>query len=118
MRQSTLPVAPSFSLVPSSKSENRNRQLIRQWALLKLLGRRKWTLKDLASELSFNERTIRRDLQCLEAAHFPITQDKNEDGLLLWDVLEWQDRPDRRGQRNLGKPVVDVDGYDDDDEAA
>jgi predicted DNA-binding transcriptional regulator YafY len=51
----------------------RNATLTRALALLRLLeGRRRWTLAALSERLGVCERTIRRDLEALEAAGVPI----------------------------------------------
>lgn len=74
----TQPALPGgFDLVPSSKAvKRRNAALVRQWALLRLLGRSQQTIEGLAAELEVTTRTIRRDLAALEEAHFPLVQGK------------------------------------------
>ncbi|HJY83931.1 MAG TPA: hypothetical protein VKK81_22940 [Candidatus Binatia bacterium] len=60
---------------------SRNDQVIRQWFLLQKLGsERGATLQELATALpedcSRHPRTIRRDLEALEAAHFPLLTER------------------------------------------
>lgn len=51
----------------------RNRELIRQWTLLQRVAtRRDWTITKLAEHLQVTTRTIRRDVNALEAAGFPL----------------------------------------------
>lgn len=69
---------------------HRNRQLIRQWRLLQLLTNGRRTLQQLTCELAVTERTIRRDLACLEEAHFPIVQDFAEYGRGYWSTFNWR----------------------------
>lgn len=52
----------------------RNNQFIRQWRLLVLLRRGPKTLKQLARALDCCERTIRRDLEALQAVPLPIVR--------------------------------------------
>jgi predicted DNA-binding transcriptional regulator YafY len=65
-------------------------QPIRQWTILKLLeSNRKITLQRIASELSepCHERTLRRDLDALGAAGFPIYSER-ENGKSYWKLGE------------------------------
>lgn len=52
----------------------RGSQFLRQWNLLSLLGARRFgcTFEELAGELKYHPRTIRRDAEVLEGAGFPI----------------------------------------------
>lgn len=62
----------------------RNRELIRQWTLLQSLAtRRGCTIPTLAAELDVTTRTVRRDLNALQAAGFPI-YDEEGDGAKIW----------------------------------
>ncbi len=73
---------------------SRNQQLVRQWSLLYSLGHYGKTIKTLADELGVTERTIRRDLNALEAAGFPIYDYDNPDdagtssGEKRWRLIE------------------------------
>jgi len=61
----------------------RNRELIRQWTLLQQVAtRRDWTVSKLATHLNVSTRTIRRDLNALETAGFPLYSDG--DGEKYW----------------------------------
>src|SRR5215217_3871835 len=53
----------------------RNRELIRQWTMLQHLAARRTTIPALTQELKVTSRTIRRDLEALQAAGFPIYDD-------------------------------------------
>jgi predicted DNA-binding transcriptional regulator YafY len=64
----------------------RNKGLIRQWTLLQRLAtKRSNTIPALASDLKVNARTIRRDLNGLQSAGFPI-YDEVVDGTVYWRV--------------------------------
>jgi predicted DNA-binding transcriptional regulator YafY len=68
----------------------RTDQPIRQWIILRLLEtNRKVTLQKIASELSdrCHERTLRRDLNVLELAGFPIYTER-ENGKSYWKLDE------------------------------
>ena len=55
---------------------HRNRELIRQWTLLQTMARgRDSTIPKLAADLGVSTRTIRRDLNALQEAGFPIYED-------------------------------------------
>ena len=55
---------------------HRNRELIRQWNLLQAMARgRDSTIPKLAADLDVSTRTIRRDLNALQEAGFPIYDD-------------------------------------------
>lgn len=62
----------------------RNRELIRQWMVLqRLAGRRTNTILKLAEDLEVTTRTIRRDLEALQLAGFPI-YDEVVNGTKFW----------------------------------
>ena len=65
---------------------HRNRELIRQWTLLKKVARiRDRTIPKLATDLGVSTRTIRRDLAALQEAGFPI-YDETINGTKFWRV--------------------------------
>ena len=69
----------------------RNDQVTRQWLLLKLLEKPggatiEELVKSLPEELACHSRTVRRDLQALEA-RFPLYTD-NVDGRVRWKLVE------------------------------
>lgn len=72
------------------KATERNRQVIRQWEVLQQLEGGPKTLNELASAVGdggVTTRTIRRDLEALEAARFPIYQEQYDDGTRRWLLL-------------------------------
>jgi predicted DNA-binding transcriptional regulator YafY len=68
----------------------RNAEVIRQWTMLRELERSRGlglTVDELAELSGVTTRTIRRDLQALEEAGFPIYDDKShDDGRTRWKV--------------------------------
>ena len=72
----------------------RNDQVTRQWHLLRTMeaSREGVTLHGLAdglpAEFSRHHRTIRRDLDALEAAGFPLLTDKVEGRGVVWKLME------------------------------
>ncbi len=65
--------------------QQRNRQLVRTWLLLKLL--RAWgglSLAKLAEETGVTTRTIRRDLEALQDAGVPLMETS--------DALDWEEK--------------------------
>ena len=71
----------------------RNDQMIRQWHLLRHLeaSRHGATLTELGAalppECECHQRTLRRDLEALEASGFPLLTDRR-DGHVVWKLLE------------------------------
>ncbi|HSL05093.1 MAG TPA: hypothetical protein VK901_16310 [Nitrospiraceae bacterium] len=71
----------------------RNDQVTRQWHVLQRLeaSKRGLTLDELLaglpSDLARHPRTIRRDLEALEAAHFPLLSER-VDGCVRWRLLD------------------------------
>jgi predicted DNA-binding transcriptional regulator YafY len=66
---------------------HRNRELIRQWTLLQTLARsRDATIPKLATDLAVSTRTIRRDLNALQEAGFPIYDDDTNGGSKTWRI--------------------------------
>jgi proteasome accessory factor B len=68
----------------------RNAEVIRQWTILREIERARTagvTIDDLASLCGVTTRTIRRDLQALEEAGFPLFDDKaGDDGRTRWQI--------------------------------
>jgi len=67
----------------------RNAEVIRQWTILREIERARTgvTIDDLASLCAVTTRTIRRDLQALEEAGFPLFDDKSrDDGRTRWAI--------------------------------
>ena len=68
----------------------RNAEVIRQWTILREIERARAagvTIDDLASQCGVTTRTIRRDLQALEEAGFPIYDDQSrDDGRTRWII--------------------------------
>jgi len=68
----------------------RNAEVIRQWTILREVERTRGggvTIDDLAVLCAVTTRTIRRDLQALEEAGFPLYDDKSgDDGRTRWRI--------------------------------
>lgn len=65
----------------------RQASLVRALTILRTLeGGGRWTLHALAEQVGGHQRTIRRDLEALEAAGVPIT---TEPGVTRWQAGEW-----------------------------
>jgi predicted DNA-binding transcriptional regulator YafY len=66
----------------------RNAEVIRQWKILKTIEAGRWTnVAALAREHGVTERTIRRDLEALQEAGFPL-YDERRDGKKVWRLIE------------------------------
>ncbi|MCG6923366.1 MAG: WYL domain-containing protein [Acidobacteria bacterium] len=66
----------------------RNAEVIRQWKILKTIEAGRWTSAGaLAREHGVTERTIRRDLEALQEAGFPLYDDR-QDGKKVWRLIE------------------------------
>src|SRR5688500_4373104 len=64
----------------------RNAEVIRQWSILRdLESSRRLTIDDLAGRTGVTTRTIRRDLEALQAAGFPL-YDEVHDGRKYWTL--------------------------------
>lgn len=64
----------------------RNAEVIRQWSILKdLEASRRVTIDDLARRTGVTTRTIRRDLEALQTAGFPL-YDETHDGKKFWTL--------------------------------
>jgi predicted DNA-binding transcriptional regulator YafY len=68
----------------------RNAEVIRQWTILREIEQARGagvTIDALASRCAVTTRTIRRDLQALEEAGFPLFDDKSrDDGRTHWNI--------------------------------
>jgi predicted DNA-binding transcriptional regulator YafY len=68
----------------------RNAEVIRQWTILREIERARTagvTIDDLATLCGVTTRTIRRDLQALEEAGFPLFDDRaGDDGRTRWQI--------------------------------
>lgn len=59
----------------------RSTEVIRQWTILRTLAsNRRTTIADLAGQTGRSQRTIRRDLDALQAAGFPVEEDQDGAG--------------------------------------
>lgn len=66
----------------------RNAEVIRQWKILKRIEAGRYTTaQDLADEHGVTERTIRRDIEALQEAGFPLYDDRS-DGRKVWRLVE------------------------------
>src|SRR5918999_120176 len=64
----------------------RNAEVIRQWSILRdLEASRRLTIDDMASRTGVSTRTIRRDLEALQAAGFPLYDEVHE-GKKYWTL--------------------------------
>ena len=64
----------------------RNQEVIRQWKVLHALesSRHGVTIDALSDELDVTTRTIRRDLEALQEAGFPLFDSRDDDGRVRW----------------------------------
>ncbi len=66
----------------------RNAEVIRQWKILKRIEKSRYvTAADLAEEHDVALRTIRRDIEALQEAGFPLYDDR-ESGRKIWRLLD------------------------------
>jgi len=66
----------------------RNAEVIRQWKILKRIEAGRYTTAlDLAEEHDVTERTIRRDIEALQEAGFPLYDERSEGGK-VWRLVE------------------------------
>ncbi len=66
----------------------RNAEVIRQWKVLKRIEAGRYTSTvDLAKEHDVTERTIRRDIEALQEAGFPLYDERSE-GRKVWRLVE------------------------------
>src|SRR3954447_26574030 len=72
------------------RSVPRNAEVIRQWTILREIERTRAsgvTIDELAARCDVTTRTIRRDLQALEEAGFPVYDDRSrDDGRTRWTL--------------------------------
>lgn len=68
---------------------SRGDQLSRQWRIIQTLITARFgkSAADLADGLEIHPRTVYRDLEALQAAGFPLTQEKR-DGKTVWSILD------------------------------
>src|SRR5207344_1256329 len=65
----------------------RNAEVIRQWKILKTIETGRYTTTQaLAEEHDVTERTIRRDIEALQEAGFPLYDDR-QDGRKVWRLV-------------------------------
>ncbi len=68
----------------------RNRQVVRQWEVLRRLEAGPATVDELAAgvgDARVTVRTIYRDLDALQAARFPLVNERHADGRVRWHLL-------------------------------
>jgi proteasome accessory factor B len=66
----------------------RNAEVIRQWKILKIIEAGRYTTAaDLGDKLGVTERTIRRDIEALQEAGFPL-YDERADGRKVWRLVD------------------------------
>jgi predicted DNA-binding transcriptional regulator YafY len=66
----------------------RNAEVIRQWKILKRIEAGRYTTSaDLAAEHRVTERTIRRDIEALQEAGFPLYDERSE-GRKIWRLVD------------------------------
>lgn len=81
------------------KPSERGKTFVRQWEILDILERRPRSIGELAGAVGdggVTTRTIRRDFEVLEAARFPVYNEKDEDGVVRWRLLTTGVTPARR----------------------
>jgi len=67
----------------------RNAEVIRQWKILKTVEAGRYTTAGaLAEEHGVTERTIRRDLEALQEAGFPLYDERAEGGRKVWRLID------------------------------
>src|SRR5262245_41623005 len=79
-----------------AKTSRRNGQVVRTWTVLHLVGERARTLDELALDLGVTTRTIRRDLEALQEAGFPLYDETGGDSRVRWRLVPGQSAPPRR----------------------
>lgn len=67
----------------------RNAEVIRQWRILKTIETGRYTTTQaLADEHGVTERTIRRDIEALQEAGFPLYDERADGGRKIWKLIE------------------------------
>lgn len=76
----------------SPSVSRRNQQVVRQWLILRCLASARYGqhLAALSADLGVTTRTIRRDLEALQSAGFPLVDEIHEDAR-RWRLLRSQD---------------------------
>lgn len=76
----------------------RNRQITRALELIVLIGENRvgMSLVDLAGAVEITTRTVRRDLEAIEAAGFSLYDEVDEQGVCRWKLLSAGFTPARR----------------------
>jgi predicted ArsR family transcriptional regulator len=92
MKPVQLPLVPD--LQPKRYQDpglGRCRALIRTWDVLRSLDGSGRTLAELADTYGVAQRTIRRDLEVLQAAGFPLIDEQSDyDAAKRWRLLQWR----------------------------
>jgi predicted DNA-binding transcriptional regulator YafY len=82
-----------------AKPSDRGKTVIRQWEILNALEEGPRTIVELAGSVGdggVTTRTIRRDIEVLEAARFPLYKQKDGNGVVRWRLLTKGVTPARR----------------------
>lgn len=82
---------------------SRNRQVKRQWGILKHLAANRYaTFETIADEFGCSQKSIRRDIAALEEVGFPISRVTNADGGGKFIRLDrnWLDLHSNNNQRS------------------
>jgi hypothetical protein len=74
---------------------HRGEHFKRQWSLVLMLRRAAYTIDELAVGLNCTTRTVRRDLEVLDAAGLPIRKARRDDGRVRWVAGEMPEWPRR-----------------------
>jgi len=91
-----LPLVPDLHPKPFQEPAPRCRALIRTWDVLQSLDGHGRTIAELADATGVTQRTIRRDLEVMQAAGFPLIDEKSDyEASKRWRLLQW--RRARRG---------------------
>jgi predicted DNA-binding transcriptional regulator YafY len=79
-------------------ARERNREMVRQWQIVRAIEEARFgrTIAELAAEFAVHQRTIRRDLEALQRAGFPL-YDEKRDATARWKL-----------NRDLFKGLVDT----------
>jgi predicted DNA-binding transcriptional regulator YafY len=67
----------------------RNAEVIRQWRILKTIETGRYTTTQaMAAEHGVTERTIRRDIEALQEAGFPLYDERADSGKKVWKLID------------------------------